>query len=909
MLKQIVVNTAQPSVWHALSVENIWEVCKSQISGLSHSEAENRIAEYGYNLLRKSKKRGWFKRLISQFNTLILILSIAGILTFFLGKHVDTSVIFAVVFIDVIIGFLQEGKAERAIDTVSQMLSSQAWVIRDGKRLKIPAEHLVPGDVVILQSGDKVPADIRLFQVKNLRISEASLTGESEPVEKNTDPLPEGTVLGDRTNMAFSSTLVTYGMGQGVVIGTGDHTEIGRISGLLAQTQELVTPLLLKIKKFSKWVSLFVISMVAFVFLYGILIAPYTLEEMVISAVGIAVAAIPEVLPVIFTVTLAIGVQRMARRHAIIRRLPAVETLGSVMVVCTDKTGTLTCNEMTVTTVCLGDNEIKVSGSGYQRQGEFFINSQPINPDEHSDLQELCRAAVLCSNADFQEYQSDQKIQGDPTEIALLILAAKAKIDVDTVRHEFPQNDLVPFESAHKFMATLHHDHVGHKFIYVKGAPEVILQRCHMQRHVGEDRPLNLQYWQRQVQALAEKGQRTLALAFKTAPADQSELTFNDLEGGLVLLGITGMLDPPRIEAANSVRECQEAGIRVKMITGDHAITAKAIAQALGISHARVLSGEQLDVMTDQEISELIDTVDIFARASAELKLRLVNVLQAKGYVVAMTGDGVNDAPALKRANIGVAMGLKGTEAAREAAEMVLTDDNFSSIVDAIKEGRTVYDNLKKALMFILPINGGESLALIVAILLHQMLPITPVQILWVNMVSSSLLTLALAFEPSETNIMRRQPLPPNEPLLSKIIVWRIIFVSTIFLLGIFGIFQWELARGENVTTARTAAVSMLVSLEVIYLFSSRYLHGPSLTIAGIRGSKLVFLFLGIVFFLQLAFIYLPPFQGLFNTAALSLTQIATIAIVGIVAFVIVEAEKLLTLRFSSFQKTEKISR
>lgn len=885
--------------WHAMPIENVVKQLKTSSDGVSEVEAKRRLEQYGKNRLIAQKHRSGMKRFFSQFhNLLIYILLGAACVTFFLGKYIDVAVILAVVFVNSIIGFFQEGKAERAIDAVSRMLSLTASVIRGQKRFSITAESLVPGDVVVLQSGDKVPADVRLFEIKNFRVSEALLTGESEPIEKKLSTLQENTIVNDRLNMAFSGTLVTYGKARGVVVATGEQTEIGKISELLAKVPVLTTPLLKKISIFSRWLTIFILAMAGFIFLYGLLTGLYTLEEMLMAAVGIAVAAIPEGLPIILTITLAIGVQRMAKHHAIIRRLPAVETLGSVMIICSDKTGTLTKNEMTVQTVCLGKKEIRVTGSGYDPKGEFYEKDYLVDVENQGDFQEICKASILCNDANFDSVNGERKLHGDPTEGALLTLALKAGFDHDLIRKEFPTTDTIPFESEHRFMATLHHDHVGHGFIYIKGAPEVIFQRCSKQCINGQDHPFDPEYWHKQVNRLGGLGQRTLAIAFKTASSNTVELMFDTIESELVLLGIVGITDPPMAEAIHSVQECHKAGIRVKMITGDHAITAHSIANQIGIESERVLTGDDLDQMSEQEFITNVVQCNVFARTSPEHKLRLVKALQAKGYIVAMTGDGVNDAPALKRADIGVAMGMKGTEAAKEASEMVLTDDNFASIVEAIKQGRTVYDNLKKVITFLLPINGGESLSLAVAILLGYTLPVTPLQILWVNMVSSVALAMALAFEPTEKQVMQRKPIPPNESLLSKLLLWRIAFVSTLFLLGIFGIFKWSMWQENNIEVARTLAVNTLVMLEVFYLFSSRYIHGPSLTWQGVQGTKAVLIAIGIVTILQLLFTYTPFMHYLFKTQSITIDQGLWVWAIGIAGFMLFEIEKLSILFF-----------
>jgi potassium/sodium efflux P-type ATPase len=728
-----------------------------------------------------------------------------------------------------------------------------------------------------------------------VRIDEAILTGESVPVEKTHQPVDEHVGIGDRKSLAYSGTLVTYGQGQGVVVETGDRTEIGRISGMLRDVQTLTTPLLRQMAVFAKWLTIAIGIVAAATFAYGVLLRNYPASDMFLAAVGLAVAGIPEGLPAIMTITLAIGVQRMARKNAIIRRLPAVETLGSVTVICSDKTGTLTRNEMTVQTIATGAGVCEVSGVGYDPHGTFSLNGDDITPEQLPLLREVAQSALLCNDATLLQKNGQWELHGDPTEGALVTLALKAGLDQIHCNSQFPRTDAIPFESQHRFMATLHHDHAGHGFIYLKGAPERVLDMCHQQRMRGEDVPLDKSYWEISMHNMASRGQRLLAIAFKPLATEQQNLTFKDVENQLTLLGVVGIIDPPRDEAIQAVRACQSAGIRVKMVTGDHAITARAIGAQMGIGDGNtVIKGPDLDSYNEDQLREAVERADVFARVSPEQKLQLVTALQANGDVVSMTGDGVNDAPALKRADVGVAMGMKGTEVAKEAAEMVLADDNFASIEKAVEEGRTVYDNLKKSIMFILPTNGGEAFTIIAAIVLGRSLPITPAQILWINMITAVTLALALAFEPPEQNVMQRPPRNPGEPILSGLIVWRIIFVSLILVAGTFGLFVWERSQGASLELARTVAVNTLVMFEIFYLFSSRYLLEPSLTINGIFGNRYVLYAICILVIFQLALTYLGPMQLLFATAAMDLDDwLRVIAVASSVLF-LVEFEKLI---------------
>ena len=882
------------SHWHAESAAQALAKLGSSATGLSADQAARQLAQYGPNRLTPAKARSGLTRFLAQFdNLLIYILLVAGVVTVLLGHTVDAGVIFGVVLINGVIGFVQEGKAERALEAVRGLLSPQATVIRDGHRRTVPAEELVPGDVVFLQSGDRVPADLRLFSVRELRVDEAILTGESVPAGKHVDPVHEHAQLGDRRNMAYSGTLVTYGQGSGVVAGSGDATEIGRISAMLAGVETMSTPLTRQMARFARTLTGAILVIAILTALFGIFVHHYPLSEMFLAAVGLAVAAIPEGLPAIITITLAIGVQRMAARNAIIRRLPAVETLGSVTVICSDKTGTLTRNEMTVQAVATRHRLYEVDGVGYDPHGSFTSNGKEEQPADHPVLQELCRASVLCNDAHLLLKDNQWRIDGDPTEGALVVLGRKAGLDPALLSEELPRDDIIPFESEHRFMATLHHDHAGQRCIYLKGAPEVLFSRCSRQRTETGDTPFEHHYWLQQVEEIARRGQRTLAIATCAARPDQETLRFDDVAGELVMIGVTGIIDPPRTEAIAAVAECHSAGIGVKMITGDHATTATAIASQMGIGDGRhVLTGAELEQLTDRELQEQVMQVDVFARASPEHKLRLVQALQACDQVVSMTGDGVNDAPALKRAGVGVAMGLKGTEVAKEAAEMVLADDNFASITHAVREGRTVYDNIKKSILFILPTNGGEALTIMAAVAMGRMLPVTAAQILWVNMITAVTLALSLAFEPSEANLMQRRPRRPSEPLLTRFMVWRILFVSVLMVIGTFGLFLWERHNGAGLELARTVAVNALVVAEVFYLLNARFLTAPAMTRQGLFGNRYVLIAIAIVLLFQLLFTYLPLMQLFFGTAAIGWEAWGRILVFGVLLFLLVELEK-----------------
>lgn len=882
-------------LWYATEAEQVLSELDSGRDGISSEEAQHRLQEVGPNRLPEMSTRGPLLRFLYQFhNVLIYVLLIAAAVTAFLEHWIDSGVIFAVVLVNTFIGFVQEGKAEDALRAIRKMLSAKSLVLRDGKRLTIAAEDLVPGDVVLLQSGDKVPADLRLFRLKTLLIQEAALTGESVAVEKQVASVKAESALGDRSCMAYSGTLVSHGQGSGVVVATGSNTEIGRISAMVAGVQQLTTPLLQQMDQFGRWLTAIILGLAAVTFAFGVLIRDYTASDMFLASVGLAVAAIPEGLPAIMTITLAIGVQRMAGRNAIIRRLPAVETLGAVTVICSDKTGTLTRNEMTVRNLITAHNRYDVSGTGYDPHGSFSVAGKDIEYSDRPVLTQMLRASLLCNETALQRTDEGWQVHGDPMEGALMITGLKSGIDPETESGLYPRDDIIPFESSHKFMATLHHNHEGEHFIFVKGAPEQILERCNRQLTMTGEEPLNVDYWQQRIQELASKGQRLLAVAMRPAHGGRMELEFEDVKQDLMMLGLYGLIDPPRDEAVKAIAHCREAGIRVKMITGDHGSTAIAIARQLKLENTdSVLTGPELEALNDQQLSELVTEVDVYARVSPEHKLRLVSMLQRHGMIVAMTGDGVNDAPALKRADVGVAMGEKGTEASKEASEMVLADDNFASITHAVEEGRTVYDNLLKAILFILPTNGGEALVILGAVILgFQHLPLTPVQILWVNMITAVTLALALAFEPPEKRVMRRPPRNPEQPILSGHFLFRIAFVSIILMLGTFGLFVWELNQGGSVAQARTVAVNTLVFFEIFYLFNSRYITASVLNWNGFFGNKYAIAASLALMVFQLVFTYTGPAQQLFGTADLGLSDWGRILLVSSSVLLLVEIEK-----------------
>ncbi|MCC5969260.1 MAG: HAD-IC family P-type ATPase [Pararhodobacter sp.] len=856
--------------------------------GLSADEARIRQEKHGPNSLPSAPRAGPLRRFLRQFNNLlILVLIVAAVITALLQHWVDTAVILAVVVINAVIGFVQEGKAEAALESLRSMLAPRANVLRDGSREGVQAVDLVPGDIVLLKAGDKVPADLRLIETAGLSVEEAILTGESVPVRKGTDPVEGGAELGDRSSMVFSGTLVSEGTATGVVTATGADSEIGRIGGLMASVTVLTTPLIRQMGRFAKVLTGFIMVVAALLLAFTVLWRGLAFNEAFMIVVALFVAAIPEGLPAVLTVTLAIGVQAMAKRNAIVRRLPVIETLGAVSVICTDKTGTLTRNEMAVTTLVTAGDVLDVTGEGYAPKGKVQRDGADVTPDAVHTA--LARVAALCNNAHLREGENGWRVEGDPMEGALLALATKLGRAPD----ERPRAlATIPFDARYRYMAVLHDTDAGRR-VLLKGAPEAVLERCSHQM-TGEGRlPLDRSWWEEQAEAVANNGQRVLALA--EMPFDGDAIAHDDLSGGLTLLGFTGLIDPPRTEAVTAVADCLSAGIDVKMITGDHKGTARAIARQIGLRHTdTVLTGAEIEVMDDAALQEAALQTDVFARTSPEHKLRLVSALQAGGQVVAMTGDGVNDAPALKRAEAGIAMGLKGSEAAREASDFVLADDNFASIAEAVRQGRTVYINLKKVISFLLPVNGGESAALIIAVLFGLMLPVTPLQVLWVNMVSSVVLAMSLAFEPPERDVMNRPPRKPEVPILTRFILWRVGLVSVLFAIGIYGQFQLALAQGQSVEVARTMAVNTLVAMEVFYLFSIRFRLRSVLTLEGVRGTPAVLVAVGIVVALQAAFTWAPPMQALFDTRALGLAELAQCTAAGVLVLLVLEFDKMI---------------
>ncbi len=886
--------------WHSMEAEEVLKKMESdQEKGLSEKEAKERLEKYGPNEIPKGKKRTWWMRLLLQFhNVLIYVLIAAAVITALMDHWIDTWVILAVVIINALIGFIQEGKAEQALEGIREMLSLEAVVIRDGKKKTIDAEELVPGDIVQLKSGDKIPADIRLVKSKDLRVEESPLTGESTSVNKKVDPADDDAIIGDQTSMAFSGTVITYGKATGVVIATGSSTEIGKINEMISEVEEITTPLLQQIEKFGKWLSVVILVLTGAFFAFGYFFRQdvYTITELFLASIGLIVASIPEGLPAIMTITLAIGVQRMAARNAIIRRLPSVETLGAVNVICSDKTGTLTRNEMTAKAIITAEKLYSIEGTGYKPEGKILHDDKEVDTEKDKVLWQLLQTIRTSNNSEIEEGEKGNwKLTGTPTEGALLTLSYKAGLQ------DFkPERiDSIPFESDHKYMATLNkvEDDV---FVFMTGAPERVIEMCDTQLTEDGEKKIDKDYWEEKMEETAAKGMRLLGAAFRKTDKNRKEIDKDDLEKNKTFLGVIGIIDPPRDEAIESIKECKEAGVEVKMITGDHAITAKAIGKEIGIGDGeKVITGKELEEKSDEDLRKVVKEYDVYARTSPEHKLRLVTALQENGKLAAMTGDGVNDAPALKKANIGIAMGIKGTEVSKDASEMVLADDNFASIVNAIEEGRTVYDNIRKAILFILPTNGAEAFVLIAAIFMGIMMPITPAQILWVNMVTAVTLALALSFEPMEEKVMERPPRKSGDPILGTHFIFRIAFVS--LLIGGLTLYMFNFAQNVleiSDEAARTLAVNTLVAGQLFYLFNCRKIKLPSLG-KGFFNNKYAFIAAGALILLQALFVYAPFMNTFFETAPVEGFYWLYPLAAGAIVFVVVETEKLIVNRFS----------
>ena len=900
-----------PAHWHAIPHEEVAGRLGVTSVGLTPEEAQARLATHGPNALPESPGRPPLLRFLAQFhNALIYFLLAGAAAALALGHYVDAGVIIAVVLVNALVGFIQEGKAEQALRAIRNMISPHATVMRASRRQSVHARDLVPGDLVLLEAGDRVPADTRLIRARGMLIDEAILTGESVAAVKNEAPAAVEAPLGDRHSMAFSGTTIAAGQGAGIVVSTGPHTQIGRIGRLIADVEPLATPLLRQVNAFARRFTWLAIASAAALFLFAVAVRGYGWSEALIAVVALAVGAVPEGLPAVITITLAIGVRRMARQHAVIRQLPAVETLGATSVICSDKTGTLTRNEMTARRLVIAKGDlvdIAVSGIGYDPEGALSwdapgdaargdrIEASAEAPAEAAAM--LLRCGLLCNDAHLHAENGVWRAEGDPMEGALVALAVKAGLSPERERAAFARLDEIPFDAAYRFMASLHRDPQGEAVIFVKGAPEDVLTLAGMP---GGG------VWEAAIARAAAAGERVLGFAMKRLAVAPQRLGFEDVRDGFAFLGLIGFIDPPRPEAVLAIAECRSAGIGVKMITGDHGVTAGAIARQLGLAeNPVVVTGADVDAVSDEDLVDMAARTSVFARTSPENKLRIVRALQSTGAVVAMTGDGVNDAPSLKQADVGIAMGRKGTEAAKQAADMVLLDDNFASIVAAVKEGRTVYDNIRKMIAWTLPTNGGEVLAVIGAILLGIAMPMSAAHILWINLATSATLGLALAFEPTEPGVMERPPRPPRAGLLTPFMLWRVVLVSVLFTLVSFAVFFQSLWRGQELEMARTLVVNTLVVMEIFYLFNVRFLHMRSLTWRGALGTPAVLLALAALVAAQLAFTYLPIMQAIFDTRPVSLLDGVMIVGIGAALMVVLELEKMLLRRLRLFSAAD----
>nr|WP_100069881.1 HAD-IC family P-type ATPase [Planococcus donghaensis] len=886
----------QAKNWCGIDAVELLKIFDTDVEvGLSEDIAKKRHEEYGANELPEPKQESKFFKFFKHFNdVLIYVLLVAAIITLFLGHWIDTAVILMVVVINAIIGYIQQTKAEKALESIRKMLSLKATVIRDSVRQEVLSAELVPGDIVVLSAGEKNSADIRILEAVTLQVEESSLTGESTAVEKNSAVLPKDTVLADRLNMVFAGTTIASGSGIGVVVAIGSDTELGKISSSIEEVDRLQTPLLKQTAAFGKVISLTIVISSFVIFVVGYLFHDYATSDLLLAIIGLAVAAIPEGLPAVLSIILAIGVQRMAGKNAIVRNLPSVETLGAVTVICSDKTGTLTKNEMTVTSVMLKDKELTVTGTGYSPNGSIFDGKQLVQLAEYPDFKEFLTAVKTVNEANLRcDEQGYWVISGDATEGCLITLTEKTGEEV----RRLPILSKIPFNSDYKYMAALVEKEQS-KWIYVKGAPENLLEMTGLSASSVEGA-----YWHKKMVQHANKGERLIAVAAKQVEDTTCFINHSDMESGFRLVGLAGIIDPPREEVIDAIQQCRKAGIIVKMITGDHKDTAVAIGAQMGIGDGiRVLEGKDLDRMDDKELAQAAVNYDVFARTSPNNKLQLVQALQAEKHICAMTGDGVNDAPALKRADIGVAMGIKGTEVSKEAAGMVLVDDNFSTIVNAVKEGRRVYDNLKKTILFILPTNMSEGALMFVSILFGTTLPLTTVQILWVNMISAVTISLAIAFEKLEPGAMERPPRKPNAKLMSPYYVFRIVFVSLIICGGILFMNMFLTNQQINPSTVNTMTLQALVIAQLMYLFNCRSETEFALN-RSFFSNKIAFIVSIILIVVQLAVTYMPFINFLLGTVPLQVKEWIWPLTIGVLVFGIVEIEKWIVRQTKRYQK------
>ena len=900
--------------WHSLPAEQVVEMFRTDPKqGLDSSEANNRLQKFGENAISVKKEKSSIISFFLQFKQpLVLILIVAGSITAILQQWIDTGVIFGVVVANAVIGFIQEHKAGKAIQALAQIVKSENVVIRNGEKTRLLSSEIVPGDMVQLRSGDKIPADMRLYYTKDLKIDESILTGESISVKKRTEVFPSNTILAERKNMAYGGTLVTNGYGIGIVVLTGDDTETGKISQTMIKAEEIETPLTRRISYFSKKLLLVILGLSILTFIFGILVTHRTATELFMEVVALSVAIIPEGLPAAMTITLAIGVGHMAKKNAIIRKLPAVETLGSTTIICSDKTGTITENQMTVSEIYAGGKLFRVSGTGFQPTGEIKHNQVRIHIEDHQTLKECLITGLLCNDSDLIKKENHWEAKGDPTEVALIAAAHKANLKQTLVK-SFYRIDAIPFESHLQFMATLHDD-AGDKIVYVKGSVEKILEMSSHQLndHIGHENltEINISKLYEIADEMASKGLRVLAFAKKKIASENHTVAIPDVNNGLVFLGFQAMLDPPRPEVIEAIRECQNAGIRVKMITGDNLQTAVSIGRQIDLNRSlqgnqhdiTAITGKELEQYSGDDLIEIVDKTDVFARVLPEQKFSIVKALQSKGNIVAMTGDGVNDAPALKQADVGIAMGITGTDVAKEASDVILTDDNFASIKAAVEEGRRILDTLIKFITWTLPTSFGEGLVVLVSIFTGILIPILPVQILWINMTTVLALGTMLIFEPKEPDVMKLPPRRPNSPILTKDLIIQISIVSVCILISAYGLFEWSIENGSTVEEARTIAVNTIVMIEIFYLFNCRSLT-KSILLTGFFSNKLIFLGVGTMILLQIAFTYIPVMNEIFHSKPIGIDSWLQIIGVSIVTFLIIEIKKFVLVRLKTSRK------
>ena len=865
--------------WHAVNAGRVMEELGTSADGLSLKEAFQRLRLFGPNRLKKAYKPPEILTFLSQFRSpLIYILLVASLLSF-IGRHiVDGTVILAIVMLNALIGYIQEHSAEKAIEALKKLAAPHATVIRDGEEVDIDASEITLGDLIVFEAGDRVPADGRLFEASNLKVDEAALTGESVPVQKEPGVLPADTPLADRWNMVYSGTMVSYGRGMAYVVATGMQTQIGQIAEQVSAEPPIVTPIQRKLSKLAAYLGAAGIGIATGIMVAGIL-RRIAILDVFFLGVAAAVSFIPEGLPAVVTIVLALGAQRMARNYSVIRKLSAVETLGSATVICSDKTGTLTRNQMTVRTAYTPDHSFTVTGEGYVPHGEFFEHSHKADRISHPDLEGLLTALALASDAHLHFSEDGRgvwSITGDPTEGALVVAAEKLGLKRHDLEELQPRIDEVPFDSNRRYMATLHRLPDGRKVVYVKGAAEHILSMCSTYWQGGRVRKLSghaLAGFVEQNTRMSSSAMRVLAAAFKEVPHDTENIEPKDVESDLTFIGAVGMIDPPREEAPSAIDAARDAGICVIMITGDHPDTARAIAGMLGLldEGGQVVEGKFINFMTDDELNVAIRDIAVIARAEPQHKIRIIRALKSRGQIVAMTGDGVNDAPALKMADIGIAMGITGADVAKEASDMILLDDNFSTIVCAIEEGRNIFANIRRVTLYLLSTNSGEILVYILSILLGLPIPLLPVQILWVNLVTDGFNTVPLAFEPGEPDVLKRPPRPPDAPIIGRAMAFRIAFMALFMFFGTIGLYIWGL-RHESLAEARTlafAAIALFQIFNVLNVRSERY----SIARIGLFSNPYVLLGTSISVLAQIAAIHTGFLQTVLGTVPLTLPQ------------------------------------